>query len=501
MKSIIELNKTDAREFLLKEKSYVNFDLPTYFSFQNLLNLIDKQLTGKKLSDFRILSPRDFDDINYYILNNKDGKYSWRPYQIINPAIYVSLVHCITEKDNWKLIQKRFTDFQKNNKIECHSVPMVSESEEKTDKESQIFTWWQMIEQKSITLSLDYHYILQTDITDCYSSIYTHSISWAIHTKLEAKKKENRKDHSLLGVAIDDHLQDMSYGQTNGIPQGSTLMDFIAEIVLGYVDELLTNKINDLGISDYKILRYRDDYRIFTNNPFEAEQIAKSLSEILTDIGLKLNVSKTEASDNVIKSSIKPDKRYWIINKRITENKQKWLIQLFLLSELFPNSGTLDTQMKEFLSVLEKSKREDANIESLISLVTEIACRNPRIVPTSIGILSLLVKKIPDRDEKKIILKRIYNKFQQIPNSSFLKVWLQRLTVKIDKTIIYDEPICKLISDSEVQLWNIEWLRDNFKLKIKNTPIIIQSKVKTLKAVVTKKEIDIITTSNAYDYE
>ena len=501
MKSIIELNKTDASEFLLKEKSYVNFDLPTYFSFQNLLNLIDKQLTGKKLSDFRILSPRDFDDINYYILNNKDGKYSWRPYQIINPAIYVSLVHCITEKDNWKLIQKRFTDFQKNNKIECHSVPMVSESEEKTDKESQIFTWWQMIEQKSITLSLDYHYILQTDITDCYSSIYTHSISWAIHTKLEAKKKENRKDHSLLGVAIDDHLQDMSYGQTNGIPQGSTLMDFIAEIVLGYVDELLTNKINDLGISDYKILRYRDDYRIFTNNPFEAEQIAKSLSEILTDIGLKLNVSKTEASDNVIKSSIKPDKRYWIINKRITENKQKWLIQLFLLSELFPNSGTLDTQMKEFLSVLEKSKREDANIESLISLVTEIACRNPRIVPTSIGILSLLVKKIPDRDEKKIILKRIYNKFQQIPNSSFLKVWLQRLTVKIDKTIIYDEPICKLISDSEVQLWNIEWLRDNFKLKIKNTPIIIQSKVKTLKAVVTKKEIDIITTSNAYDYE
>ncbi|MCX6239338.1 MAG: RNA-directed DNA polymerase [Bacteroidia bacterium] len=501
MKSIIELNKTDAKEFLLKEKSYINFDLPTYFSFQNLLNLIDKQLTGKKLSDFRILSPRDFDDINYYLLNNKDGKYAWRPYQIINPAIYVSLVHCITEKDNWKLIQKRFTDFQKNNKIECHSLPMVSESEEKTDKESQIFTWWQMIEQKSITLSLDYHYILQTDITDCYGSIYTHSISWAIHTKLEAKKKENRKDHSLLGVAIDDHLQDMSYGQTNGIPQGSTLMDFIAEIVLGYVDELLANKINDLGISDYKILRYRDDYRIFTNNPFEAEQITKSLSEILTDIGLKLNVSKTEASDNVIKSSIKPDKRYWIINKRITENKQKWLIQLFLLSELFPNSGTLDTQMKEFLSVLEKSKREDANIESLISLVTEIACRNPRIVPTSIGILSLLVKKIPDRNEKKIILKRIYNKFQQIPNSSFLKVWLQRLTVKIDKTIIYDEPICKLISDSEVQLWNIEWLRDNFKSKIKNTPIIIQSKVKTLKAVVTKKEIDIITTSNAYDYE
>ena len=74
MKSIIDLNEIEAKEFLLKERNYVNFDLPTYFSFQNLLNLIDKQLTGKKLSDYRSNNPRDYDDINYYILNNKDGK-------------------------------------------------------------------------------------------------------------------------------------------------------------------------------------------------------------------------------------------------------------------------------------------------------------------------------------------------------------------------------------------------------------------------------------------
>ncbi len=501
MKSIIELNEIEAREFLLKEKNYVNFDLPTYFSFQNLLNLIDKQLTGKKLSEYRNINPRDFDDINYFILNNKDGKYAWRPFQLINPAIYVSLVHCITENENWKLIKKKFCDYQINDKIECQSLPMVSESAEKTDKESQIFTWWQMIEQKSITLSLDYHYMLQTDITDCYGSIYTHSISWAIHGKPEAKKKENRTKNSLIGVAIDNHIQDMSYGQTNGIPQGSTLMDFIAEIVLGYVDELLTIKIVELSILDYRILRYRDDYRIFTNNPFEAEQITKALSEILSDMGLKLNAGKTEASDNVIKSSLKPDKRYWIANRRIAENKQKWLIQLYLLSEQFPNSGTLDTQMKDFLEVLKKSGKVDSNIESLISLVTEIAYRNPRVVPTSIMILSLLIKKIKAKENKKQISKRIHNKFQQIPNSTFLKIWLQRLTIKIDSTIIYDEPICKLLSDNEIQLWNIDWLNEKLKNKIKKTPVIIQSKLKTLREVVTTKEIDSMITQNAYSYE
>jgi len=67
----------------------------------------------------------------------------------------------------------------------------------------------------------------------------------------------------LLGNVIDDNLRNMTYGQTNGIPQGSVLMDFIAEIVLGYTDLELSHKINQLKIEDYQIIRYRDDYRIF----------------------------------------------------------------------------------------------------------------------------------------------------------------------------------------------------------------------------------------------
>lgn len=58
----------------------------------------------------------------------------------------------------------------------------------------------------------------------------------------------------------------MSFGQTNGIPQGSNLMDFIAELVLGYSDLQLSKKLIMTTISNYKILRYRDDYRIFTNS-------------------------------------------------------------------------------------------------------------------------------------------------------------------------------------------------------------------------------------------
>jgi len=501
MKNILNLDELEARRYLLKQESYINFDLPLYFSFQDLINKVDAVLSGKKLVDFRTSSSKDFEGVNYQILTNKDGKYAWRPFQLINPALYVSLVHQITETENWKIIQKRFLFFQENKKIECHSLPMISESEKKSDKDSQIYNWWQMIEQKSITLSLDYRYILQTDITDCYGSIYTHSIPWSLHTKKEAKKKENRNNNSLVGVVIDKHLQEMSYGQTNGIPQGSLIMDFIAEMVLGYVDSLLSRELKTLQIVDYKILRYRDDYRIFTNNPFEAEQITKTLSEILSGMGLKLNADKTDASDDVIKSSIKSDKRYWISNKRITESKQKWLIQLLLLAEKYPNSGTLDTQMRKFLSVLKDSKRQDSNIETLISLVSEIAFRNPRVCPTAVAILSLLIKQIKGRKNKQLILNRIRNKFQQIPNSSLLKVWLQRLYLKLDKTIIYDEPLCKKVINPDEQIWNLDWLNNKMKKIIESTPIIDDSKIKALKDVVSKKEISQIIVKRNYQYE
>ncbi len=313
-----------------------------------------------------------------------------------------------------------------------------------------------MIEQKSLILALDYRYVLHTDISDCYGSIYTHSIPWAIHTKKEAKKKKNRSKQSLIGVSIDTHLQDMSYGQTNGIPQGSSLMDFVAEIVLGYIDLLLSKKLSESKITDYKILRYRDDFRIFTNNPFEAEQITKVLSEILSSLGLKLNADKTDASDDIIKSSIKPDKRYWISNKRITGNKQKRLIQLYLLAEKYPNSGTVDTQMREFLKVLEQSKRKDPNIETLISLVSEIALRNPRVIPTSVAILSILVGQIKSKSDKLRLVEKIKMKFNQVPNSSFLIIWFQRLYLKIDKSITYQELLCKKVIDSSVAVWNAQ---------------------------------------------
>ena len=62
---------------------------------------------------------------------------------------------------------------------------------------------------------------------------------------------------------IDGKIQSLQGQQTNGIPQGSVLMDLIAEIVLGYADIRLLDLVDQESLSEFKILRYRDDYSDF----------------------------------------------------------------------------------------------------------------------------------------------------------------------------------------------------------------------------------------------
>lgn len=241
---VYELTHDEARKYFLQEKHYCTLNLPPYFKFEPLLRAIDKTLRGKELKTFcaQEKKPRNYATINYVITDNKDGQYAWRAFQLIHPALYVSLVQKITQEENWRHIQNKFKEFHDTENIKCFSHPIKSESLE-SSKEKQIKRWLEKVEMQSIELALDYEYLTQIDIADCYSSIYTHSISWALHTKEVAKKnaqnkkgKNDTNGNKLIGDEIDSHIQDMSHGQTNGIPQGSELMNFIAEMVLGYAD-------------------------------------------------------------------------------------------------------------------------------------------------------------------------------------------------------------------------------------------------------------------------
>ena len=237
-RSIVELDHNDARAFFLKHESYCRIDLPHYLQFDGLIGDVYKVLKGKNLKHYGS-NPRAFYDINHVILDNKDGKYEWRPLELIHPALYVSLVDSITEPEHWSLIKEKFQEFSYNPSIKCLSIPVTPLDEEK-DIAAQISHWWETIELHSIELSLDYEVTIHTDIVNCHGSIYTHTIAWALHTKTVAKG--HRDPYESIGNIIDNYIQNMRQGQTNGIPQGSVLMDFVVEMVLGYADTELAKR-------------------------------------------------------------------------------------------------------------------------------------------------------------------------------------------------------------------------------------------------------------------
>ncbi|MDQ6478859.1 RNA-directed DNA polymerase [Dyadobacter sp. LHD-138] len=396
--NILGLSNLDARNFFLKGTSYCSVDLPLYFDFNSLLDTVVAKLGARDLSNFccqipksngvgtKADDPSSHEDVNYKLINNKDGRYAWRPFQLIHPAIYVHLVHKITEEITWTTVVNRFAEFATNPKIHCLSIPIESKTK-RSDKAEMVSHWWHDVEQKSIEMALDYQYLTQTDITDCYGALYTHSVAWAMHDKAVAKAKKN--DNTLIGNVIDKSLQSMSNGQTNGIPQGSALMDFVAEMVLGYADLQLSERlVLKPEINDYQILRYRDDYRIFTNNPSDGETIVKFITEILIELGLKVNPQKTNTSGSVIRASVKEDKIYWINNIKLGKSLQKHLLIIHTLADRYPNSGSLTIALSDFYKRVAKYKRANENIIVLISILTDIAYKNPRVYPVASAILS-----------------------------------------------------------------------------------------------------------------
>lgn len=406
-----------AKKYFMKNTSYFGLELPKYFDFTDLLKKVDKKIQGKNLTDFyknaKLMSPDKYDNVNYKFYHNKDGKYAWRMFQLIHPAVYVYLVNMITSEDNWNFIKNKFNDYKRDANIICCSDLVESSSRDK-DKGAIINRWWNELEQNSIKLSLEYEYIGITDVVDCYGSIYTHSIAWALHGRNSAKG--NKEDMTLLGNKIDKTIRNMCYGQTNGIPQGSTLMDFIAEIVLGYGDTLISNRLEEENINNYKILRYRDDYRVFSNNRDELNEILKIISEELATLNMRLNTQKTLTSDDVISNSIKRDKLETIDFKYDDDiSLQKNLLQIRNFSLQFPNSGRVITLLNNiYKNEIENKENKPFDNRAIISIIIDIMYNNTKSYYVCVAILSKLLSFEKKKDRESII-SLIENKFSKIP--------------------------------------------------------------------------------------
>ena len=486
-RSLLLMTAAQARAFLLKSESYCGIDLPIYFTFSRVLSGVSKEMSSKALNTMSS-KPRDHEGVNYAMLSNKDGRHAWRPFELIHPALYVSLVHKITEINQWKVIRERFKEFQQLGNIKCLSVPLEATPQRK-DKAAQILNWWQGIEQGSIELALEYNYAFHADITDCYAAIYTHSIAWSVHGKAKAKAARNNK--ALIGNIIDCHIQDMRHGQTNGIPQGSILMDFISELVLGYADLGLSDRLKASGITEYRILRYRDDYRIFVQSPQIGEAILKALTETLIELGLKLNASKTTGAQLIVSNALKPDKRAWLRSRQGDLSLQKHLLIIHAHGHDFSNSGSLTVALTHFHERLNLIKRIN-NPLVLVSIATDIAYTSPKAFPVCSAIISKLLSVLTAKSERVNTIHKIHAKLSQLPNTGHMEVWLQRISHSFVPALSYKETLCRLVKGDPIALWNNDWINSKeLKAALDPAKIVNRAKLRSLKAVVRPKEIEV----------
>lgn len=461
MSRIIDLNAADARQHLLSAKCYFRQDFPPYISFQPIIDAVSEVIGQRSYRDFQKseTKPEHLPGVNYSLIANKDGRFGWRPFELMHPAIYVSLVNVMCEPDNWTIICERFSELH-SGIVECCSFPVVASNGETADG-AQVMNWWLKYEQKALELSLEYTHTIQTDVTDCYGSLYTHSITWALHGFEEGK---NNRSNSLLGNKIDRHIQNSRHGQTNGIVQGSVPMDILAELVLGFVDDEISKKIpSEL---DVKILRYRDDYRIFALSDTNAEYALKVISDCLRLVGMKLGGAKTASSTNIVEASIKPEKLAGIqladMDIKHAKTIQKQLLRLHAFARKYPNSGALNRLASEAFEKIRNVDSVPADIAVQIAIVADVAAISPQAFPALSGILAKLISLAPEADRSELWSK-VVKKMRRVPHNGYLDVWLQRVTQAKGIVLEFDseEAICQIVAGQPASLWNNEWVNNS----------------------------------------
>ena len=466
-RNILTLNHDEAMDFFMKSEQYHGFELPEYFSFDEVLKYVREKVRTIPYEEClkKGVSPDSLSDVNLDILLNKDGRYAVRPIILANPFLYYFLVREVCCESNWQVIKDLFEKFNVPHITSC-AIPIIPNKIEPFHKATTINNWWNSMEQRSIELSLEYRYMFVTDITNCYGSVNPQTFDWAFTLKGTSLETEGE---STIAKNIQKYLCAFQQGRNIGIPQGSSIFDFVGEIVLGYSDLLLhealqakAKEYEEQGktFPPYEIIRYRDDYRIFCSNREALEDISYILQKVLERLNFRMNSQKTKISDSIVTDAVKSDKLAYIYNTPIFNKKgvdfdsfEKHLLYILMFSRQYPDSGSvrtmlsdIDKRIADHLKLLEgkiKSKAENwetldlgeesepikakgifseqktylpqkyipgGSIRALSAVCTQIALENVGCAHYALRVISRMIDSLKDMDEKRSIIDLVYQK-------------------------------------------------------------------------------------------
>ena len=146
-----------------------------------------------------------------------------------------------------------------------------------------------------VMLERKYSAFWSLDISRCFDSIYTHSITWALKTKTHSKKTTSSK--TTFGNIFDTLMQSSNFNETNGIIIGPETSRIFAEIIFQQIDCNIENDAKKAGYIygvHYELKRYVDDMFIFGLSDKINEDLYQIIENRFHEYKLFLNKNKTK---------------------------------------------------------------------------------------------------------------------------------------------------------------------------------------------------------------
>lgn len=218
-------------------------------------------------------------------------------------------------------------------------------------------------------------WLVCTDISRFYPTIYTHSIPWAAYGK-ETVKGNLKLYQGSLADRLDALVRACNRNQTVGIPIGPETSRIIAEVISSRIDSDFKNK--ERNIITANVDRLQDDWFLGAGTLEEAERLLSTIAEVYRHYGLEINGSKTSV-DRAIGTS----GSQWVSEIGAFLSHRPGLIRGSRFSELLSLGLRLQSKhpaepvINYILAILENQNITSSDVDELESFLLKAAVVSP----------------------------------------------------------------------------------------------------------------------------
>ena len=288
-------------------------------------------------------------------------------------------------------------------------------------------------------------WLVKTDISRFYPSIYTHSIAWAAYGKEKVKRNIYLYQGSLAD-RLDFLIRACSRNQTIGIPIGPETSRIVAEVISSRIDSEFANSIPNIRAEN--VDRLQDDWTIGVESLERAERVLYRISRLYQSYGLDINGSKTSIDSIIAERPVA-----WISEIRTFLSHRRGALRRDRLKEFLDLCLRLQAQYRAepvinyALSVIERSHVSQADIATMESFLLEAAV----VAPISMDRICRIILNLQHMTTS-VSTKRIGERFTRLTELALEKghtyevVWLLYTLRGLGRPVDLTN-ICKMVDE------------------------------------------------------